>query len=100
MNIRFLRRAVPSPGTLEFLELSPVAGEENFGLSVAEETATFQVIRHGKMVVIVWQSSVGNPTSEFAQAVFKKLLLEKTLLFLTEKGNSFYFTKEIAVAAQ
>ncbi len=100
MNIRFLRKAVPSRGILEFLELSPVAGEENFGLSLTGEPADFQVIRQGSTVVIAWQRSCGNPTDEFAQAVFNELPVEKKLLFLAENNDSFYFTKQTSVAAQ
>lgn len=100
MKIRFLRKGGPVAGNPEVLELTPDAELESFGLDLQSEAVTIPVVRHGRVVVVFWKSEVGTPTFDFAQAIFKEVLLEKTLLFLSEKGDSFLFTKESAALAQ
>jgi hypothetical protein len=95
MKIRFLRRG-SQPTDPEFLEVTPQATPNGLEL----EPITFRVQRHRRVLIVMWvETQLGVPDESLAKLAFQQLLGESIIIFVSEKGSSWHFTKEPTAVA-
>ncbi len=97
MKARFLRKGFSAPN-LELLEVTRGGDSNSQGSKPAEEL-TYRVTRHGKVLIVSWETRpLGEPNETFAKMILSQMVTESVLVFVDERGNSWQFTKELVAA--
>lgn len=98
VKARFLRKGVSAPN-LELLEVTLGGDLGDSRGSKPTEEYTFRVTRHGKVLIVSWQTRpLGEPSEDFAKVILRQMMAESILIFIDERGNSWRFTKELVAA--